>query len=211
MEIIGHVLARMHRNGQIRRYGPLCLRDRPGKPPWVYSCGVKEDWLAHETGITEVWLRYRFVPWVRGLRLDKRLRADAEIREDWRTLYVELDRGTERTRILTRRLATYEQHRELFKGTKDTVLWIVPDDDRRQELIALAQEVESFSYFGLFQDVLADPLGPVWMDTQGTLEPLWKASDGSSDSPVESEENTTENGGNSSESPGTTVHNLTVD
>lgn len=135
--------------------------DFGGRPGVIYGrngSSVSPQLAMHALGLSRVLLRY---PGAKVIVAppDNEYRPDA-ILTLTETYYVEYDRDTENTTFLKKRFAGYV-------NCRNKVLWIVPSEARRQELMRNAEAVKKNSLFALESEVLATPKGNVWLGLSG--------------------------------------------
>jgi hypothetical protein len=95
--------------------------------------------------------------------VDQKLRPDFELDVRGELHYGELDTGSERGTKIEDRLSIYH-------SVGNPVLWIVQSEARRQSL--RAKDTNPNSYFGIFNDVVSNPQGAVWLSVTNKLLPL---------------------------------------
>jgi hypothetical protein len=147
-------LAGMVRRGQIRHTGFLHVGKKGGRPKrWWTNRVVPEHLRPHELKVTSAVLALNF-PCKRLDDVDQDLRPDFEIKVAGKDLYGELDLSSERGTKIEDRL-------NIYLPVGNPVLWIVPSEARRRSLRHKDQNRKS--YFALFDDVVTNPTGPIWL------------------------------------------------
>jgi hypothetical protein len=139
------------------------LTGKPGRPRRVLSNrNVEEHKRWHEVYVTSVLQALGF-PFRRLDDVDKGLLPDFELDIWGELVYGEFDTGSERGVKIEDRLSKYH-------AVGDRVFWIVPSEARRESL--RAKDLNPNSYFGVFDDVVNNPLGAVWLSVTNRLETL---------------------------------------
>ena len=154
-------VAGLRRQRQLRAVGHA-LMEITGRPEIAYcnSWKPKADQLRHEVWVTDFLLCYPEAEIVRGWRVDRQIRADAEMELRGQKFYVELDSGEQSHRQVRQRQLAYA-------GVRDFLLYVTLSERRLAGLIKHAESVKHIALFTTLQRVMADPHGAVWVDCQG--------------------------------------------
>jgi len=91
--------------------------------------------------------------------------GDEKVRPDAVTLFPkprlwEMDMDTERQEEIEKKV-------KALKTQPSAVLWVCPTEARRQKLIAWTKDIHDRSFFALWQDLIDDPRGDVWVNNAG--------------------------------------------
>lgn len=123
--------------------------------------------LFHEVMLTYFLLLYPYArDIVRGPRVDKRIRPDAEFTYGRKRLYIELDTGEESHAQV--RGKWNSNYRGVVPGRQfDLLLVVTLSDKRLSNLISNANKVAPFALFTTLEAVRSDPFGLVWTDCNG--------------------------------------------
>ena len=154
-------VAGLRRQRRLRAIGHA-LMETTGRPEIAYcnSWKPKADQLRHEVWVTDFLLCYPDAEIVRGWRVDRHIRPDAEMQLRGQKFYVELDSGEQSHRqVRDRQLA--------YASVRDFLLYVTLSERRLTGLIKHAESVRHIALFTTLERVVADPHGPVWVDCQG--------------------------------------------
>ena len=146
---------------KLRKIGTVMLQD-VGRAEDVFCNGWKPrmNHLRHELLLSDFLLAYPSADVVRGWRVDKRIRPDAEMTLEGNRFNVELDTGTEDYRQVKHRQRAY-------RGVTDFLLYVTTSERRRDGLVRHSEAVRNIALFATLEDVLAEPHGEVWRDCFG--------------------------------------------
>ena len=133
-----------------------------GRPEIAYcnSWKPKSDQLRHEVWLTDFLVCYPEAEIVRGWRVDRRIRPDADMTLRGRKFYVELDTGEQSyPRVCDRQVA--------YAGVQDFLLYVTLSERRMAGLISHADSVKGIALFTTLNRVQQDPHGRIWIDCFG--------------------------------------------
>lgn len=154
-------VAELRRQRQLRVVGHVVMK-ATGRPETVF-CNTwkpKADQLRHEVYVTDFLLAYPEADVVRGWRVDRRIRPDAEMTLRGHKLFVELDTGEQSHRQVRERQLAYA-------GVQGFLLYVTLSERRMDGLIKHAEAVKGIALFTTLAQVLADPHGRIWVDCFG--------------------------------------------
>ena len=152
-------IARLRKERRLRCVGHVVMC-AAGRPETVFCNTWKPSKLRHELLLTDFLLCYPKATIVRGWRVDKRIRADAEMMLDGRKFFVELDTGEQSYRQVRDRQLSYA-------GVQDFLLYVTLSERRLQGLLGQADAVKGIALFSTLRRVQVDPAGEVWTDCYG--------------------------------------------
>jgi len=92
--------------------------------------------------------------------VNRKIRADAEMKLGGELFYVELDTASET-------LAQYRRRQRAYKNVRSYLLFVTLSEDRMQNLIEDSDAIKTIALFTTLDATLADPHGEVWIDYEG--------------------------------------------
>ena len=141
------------KRGLIHRIGVV---ETGGRPAYVYCRRrIKLDNLEHEVKVTEFLLNFD-MPIDRLNDVDPTLRPDATMHAKGGDYHVELDEGTHSAFNAAKRL-------EVYQKVNATVLFITTTTARAKNILKRCEFLGDKLWVGLYEKVVADPTGKVWL------------------------------------------------
>jgi len=151
----------LRNSGKIRLVGTVSFRDH-GRPEHVYCNGWRPqaDLLRHEVLLTDFLLLYPKAAITRGYKVDKSVRADAEMVLGGRKFFVEFDTGEMTYARVQRRWTRY-------RSTSDFLLVVTRSERRLEGLLNHSERVSQIALFTTLDKVKQSPYGEIWIDCFG--------------------------------------------
>lgn len=138
-----------------------------GRPELVYSkTRIKSDDLLHEVELSELCLRLNVDQIERGSEIQRSYyRPDAQLTLSGKVLYLEYDRGTMSAKQL-------EQRFQKYRDCQTFCLWVCQTPSRVELLRKLATPIRISGLFTTKAELMHDPHGRIWIDSEGNRASL---------------------------------------